>query len=260
MFKVTKYPHGTFSWADCGSTDPAKSKAFYTALMGWTAEDMPLGENMFYTMFKQDGLNVAGLGPLMVEGMPSVWSSYVSVDNVDAISTKVKELGGTVMMEPMDVFDSGRMMMLQDPTGAVLGAWQPKNHIGASLVNTPGAMTWNELTTRDLAKAKDFYTKLFVWETSVDATSGYTTFLNNGRSNGGVMQMDESWGDMPPVWSVYFSVADIDATIAKVEPNGGKVIMGKTDAGGIGVFAVIADPTGAVCSFIQLKEPQPWNA
>ncbi|MCL4250156.1 MAG: VOC family protein [Anaerolineae bacterium] len=259
MFKVTKYPHGTFSWADCSSTDSAKSKAFYTALMGWEAEDLPLGENMFYTMLRQDGLNVAGLGPVMTEGMPSVWTSYVNVDDADAVAAKVKELGGTVIMEPMDVFDSGRMMLLQDPTGAVVGAWQPKNHIGASLVNTPGAMTWNELTTRDLDKAKDFYTKLFGWETSVDPASGYVTFLNNGRANGGAMQMDANWGEMPPVWSAYFSVADIDATIAKVETNGGKVLMGKTNAGDIGEFAVVADPMGAVCTFIQLKEPQPWD-
>ena len=260
MFQVTKYPHGTFSWADCGSTDPAKSKAFYTALMGWTAEDLPLDEGLFYTMFKQDGLNVAGLGPMMTEGMPSVWSSYVSVDSADAIAAKAKELGGMVLLEPMDVFDSGRMAVILDPTGAALGVWQPINHIGSSLVNTPGAMTWNELTTRDLAKATDFYTRLFGWETDVEPNSGYVTFLNNGRSNGGAMQMDASWGDMPPVWTAYFSVADIDATIAKVEPNGGKVIVGKTDAGGIGTFAVVADPTGAVCSFIQLKEPLPWDA
>jgi predicted enzyme related to lactoylglutathione lyase len=257
MFEVKQYPQGTFAWADCSSTDTARSKAFYVALMGWTAEDLPIGDGLFYTMFKQNGLNVAGLGPSMTEGMPSVWTSYVSVNNADAAAAKVKELGGTVMMEPMDVFENGRMMLLQDPTGAVLGMWQPKNHIGASLVNTPGAMTWNELSTRDLDTARAFYTKLFGWEASVDST-GYTTFRNNGRSNGGAMQMDDSWGAMPPVWSAYFSVADIDATLAKVEPNGGRVFMGKTDAGEVGAFAVVGDPTGAVCSFMQLNEPDPW--
>ncbi len=260
MFNVTKYPHGTFSWADCSSTDPAQSKAFYTAVMGWEAEDMPLGEGMSYTMFTQDGLNVAGLGPVMTEGMPSAWSSYVNVDSADDIAVKVKELGGTLLMEPMDVFDSGRMMMFQDPTGAVLGVWQPYNHIGSGLVNTPGALTWNELTTRDSEKAKDFYTKLFGWELRVDEPSGYVMFANKGRVNGGVMQLDEKWGDAPPVWSAYFSVADIDDTIAKVEPNGGKVVMGKTDAEGVGEFAIIADPTGAVCTLIQLIEPEPWEA
>lgn len=259
MFKVSKYPHGTFSWADCSSTDHAKSKAFYTTIMGWEAEDLPLDDNMAYTMLKHDGLNVAGLGPMMAEGMPSVWTSYVNVDSVDDIAKKTKELGGTIVFEPMDVFDSGRMMMLQDPTGAVVGVWQAKNHIGSSLVNTPGAMCWNELATRDMKKASEFYSSLFGWEYSVDEASGYTSILNKGRYNGGIMQMDENWGEMPPVWSTYFSVADLDATIAKVEANGGKVIMPRTPAGEIGHFSIVADPTGAVCSIIELKKPDSWE-
>jgi hypothetical protein len=151
------------------------------------------------------------------------------------------------------------MLMVQDPTGAVVGVWQAINHIGASLVNKAGAMCWNELATRDMKAAQDFYGKLFGWEFSVDEASGYTSILNKGRANGGIMQMDEQWGDMPPVWSVYFSVEDLDATVAKVEPNGGKVIMPRTDAGGIGYFSIVADPTGAVCTFIELKEPQGWE-
>lgn len=259
MFKVTKYPHGTFSWADCSSTDPAKSKAFYTKLMGWEAEDIPISDDMFYSMLKHDGLNAAGLGPTMAEGMPSVWTNYVNVDDVDAIVAKSTELGGTTIVEPMDVFDSGRIAMIQDPTGAVVGLWQAKNHIGASLVNTAGAMCWNELSTRDAEAAKKFYGELFGWEYELDEASGYTSLKNKGRFNGGIMQMDESYGDMPPVWTVYFSVADLDATIAQAEPNGGKVIMPSTDAGGIGKFSIIADPTGAVCSFIQLQEPEHWK-
>ena len=74
------------------------------------------------------------------------------------------------------------------------------------------------------------------------------------------MQLDASWGDAPPYWAVYFSVADVDATIAKVVPNGGNVMMGKTNAGDIGQFSVISDPAGAVCTVIQLQEPQPWDA
>ena len=58
----------------------------------------------------------------------------------------------------------------------------------------------------------------------------------------------------------YFSVADVDATLKKVEALGGKVNMPVTDAGDIGRFSVITDPTGAVCTVIQLKQPQPWEA
>ena len=135
---------------------PAKAKPFYAELMGWEIEDVPMGEGMFYTMYKSDGEHVAGLSQMQPEmqsqGMPSHWSSYVTVDDVDALAGKVTELGGTVISEPFDVFDSGRMMVLQDPTGAIVCLWQAKNHIGSGLVNTPGAMTWNELTTNDPKK------------------------------------------------------------------------------------------------------------
>jgi hypothetical protein len=263
MYTVTKYPHGTFSWADLSSTDAAKSKAFYTELMGWTTSDIPIGEGMVYTMFKKDGCDVAAMSQMMPDmqqqGVPSFWSNYVTVDDVDAMAEKVKALGGSVLVEPFDVFDSGRMLVLQDPTGASLSLWQARNHIGAGLVNTVGAMCWNELSTRDAAKAQDFYTKLFGWEFTKDpAQEFYHYFTNNGRANGGIMQMDERWGDAPPHWMVYFTVADIDQTVAKVPGLGGKVHVPVTPAGTIGRFSVVGDPTGAVCTFIQLTEPEIW--
>ncbi|HLV35210.1 MAG TPA: VOC family protein [Spirillospora sp.] len=262
MFKVTKYPRGTFSWADCTSTDTAKAKAFYSAVLGWEAEDMPLGGGLYYTMFQKDGLNVAGLGPMMpdmqAQGIPSHWNSYVNVDDIHALAGKARELGGTVMLEPMEVFDSGWMMILQDPTGAVLGVWQPKNHIGASLVNTPGAMTWNELMTPDVSAARDFFGSLFDWTFQKADGSDYYIIFNKDRMNGGIMQLNGELGNVPPNWTVYFSVADIEDTLKKVSEAGGQVLRPIQDTS-VGRFAVIADPQGAVCSLIQNRQPQPWT-
>ncbi|MCA9915861.1 MAG: VOC family protein, partial [Anaerolineae bacterium] len=182
MFTVTKYPHGTFCWADCASTDATSAKTFYENVMGWTSYDLPLGDGMFYTMFQKDGKTVAGFSQmqpqLQAQGTPSYWSNYVNVEDVDALVGKVKELGGTIIAEPMDVFEEGRMIVLQDPTGAMLSLWQAKNHIGSSLVNTPGSITWNELSTRDAAKAKEFYGSLLGWQFNVDDASGYTDITN----------------------------------------------------------------------------------
>lgn len=262
MFTVTKYPHGIFCWADCASTDAAKAKTFYENVMGWTSNDLPMGDGMVYTMFQKDGKTVAALSQMQPEmqaqGTPSFWSNYVNVDDVDALVDKIKELGGTIIAEPMDVFEEGRMLVLQDPTGAMLSLWQAKNHIGASLVNTPGAFTWNELYTRDVEKAKEFFSKLLGWEYAVDEASGYLSITNQGRMNGGIMELTESFGDMPPNWTVYFSVADIDATIEKAQANGGNILMPKTPASDIGHFAVIADPAGAVATYMQIKNPDPW--
>ncbi len=263
MFKVTKYPHGTFCWADCMSTDAARAKAFYEAVMGWTSEDRPIGQGMVYTMFHHDGEAVAGLSQMSPEmiarGVPSFWSNYISVDDVDALPEKVRELGGTVVAEPFDVMGEGRMMSIQDSTGAAVAFWQAVNHIGTSLVNTPGAMTWNELATRDVEKAKEFYGGLFGWTFGVDEASGYTYFLNKGRMNGGLLQMNEEWGEMPPAWMVYFSVADLDKTVELAQANGGNVVMPRMEAPGTGYFALIADPAGAVATYMQLNAPDPWE-
>ncbi len=75
--------------------------------------------------------------PLMQEGQPPVWSSYVTVDDADATAAKVREAGGTVIAEPMDVMDLGRMAIFMDPTGAAFGIWQPATMKGAELVNEP---------------------------------------------------------------------------------------------------------------------------
>ena len=95
MFEVTKYPHGTFSWADCSSSHPDKSKQFYSAVMGWAIEDLPLGEGLSYTMLKCNDLKVAGLGPMMPgqDAMPSYWTSYVNVDDADAVRQQSERPG-----------------------------------------------------------------------------------------------------------------------------------------------------------------------
>ena len=163
MYTVSKYPHGTFSWADTSSTDSAAAKQFYMDLFGWGKFDIPIGEGMTYTMFQHQGQNVAALSDATPEALeqkiPSHWSCYVTVDDVDALLPVVTANGGQIIYGPMDVFDSGRMAFLMDPTGAALGLWQARNHIGAGIVNTVGAMCWNELLTRDAETAKAFYSK-----------------------------------------------------------------------------------------------------
>jgi len=263
MFKVIKYPQGTFSWADCSSTNAAEAKKFYANLMGWNSNDLPMGDGQFYYMFQNDGESVAGLGqiqPAMQEqGMSSRWNNYITVDDVDAMTAKAKELGATVLEEPFDVFDSGRMSVVQDPTGGAIAMWQANNHIGSGLVNTPGAMTWNELMTSDTTKACKFYEELFGWTFQKMENMDYYLITNNGRMNGGIMGLNEAWGNVSSEWIVYFSVANIEDAVEKVKANGGKVVNGISDAEGIGRFAIISDPADAHCAIIQLLQPQSWD-
>ena len=265
MYKVTKYPHGAFSWADNNSTDPEAAKAFYQGLLGWDKDEIPIDPVMpgaTYTMFKLDGAYTAGLAAMMPDmqqaGVPSHWSNFVTVDDVDALADVVTANGGTILYGPGDVFDSGRMMQIQDPTGAVLGLWQPINHIGAGIVNTAGAMCWNELLTTDTAAAQAFYSALFGWEFAA-GEHGYVIILNGGRNNGAMMQMDESFGGMPSVWQPYFTVADIDVSIPQAQDLGGTIIIPKTEAPGAGHFAYLSDSAGAHFYIIQLIESEPWE-
>lgn len=257
-YTVTKYPQGTFSWADFCSTDVIKSKEFLEKLFNWTSEDMPTTAGApDYTMFYLDGQLVAGGSAPFAPGMPSFWTSYISVDNIDAMTAKVKELGGAVIMEPMDVLDVGRTSVIQDPTGAVVSLWEPKSHIGADVVNKVGAMCWNELYTPDIEKAKMFYGDLLGW-TYDTAANDYVTIKNNGRANGGMFQMTPEMGAFPPNWTVYFTVANLDESLKTVTEMGGQIHMPVKDVA-VGKIAMIADPVGCSMMLIEMSvTPEEW--
>jgi predicted enzyme related to lactoylglutathione lyase len=238
------------------------AKAFYTELFGWSAIDNPAGPDMVYTMLQIEGKDVAGLYQMSEEqrsqGMPPHWLSYVSVANVDERAAKAKSLGGQVLQEPFDVMDVGRMALVQDPTGAVLALWQPRAHIGARLANVPGARSWNELATNDTQVAGEFYTRLFDWGTQVQemGPTTYTTFMNGERMNGGMLQITEEWGDVPPHWMVYFTVEDCDGSAEKAKELGGEIIVPPRDIPPVGRFAVVQDPQGAAFTIIRLNNSE----
>ena len=262
MYHVTKYPHGTFSWAENISTDAEPASAFYQDLFGWTRQEIQLGDSMSYTMFKLGDDKVAALVPMPPEmraaGASSFWSVYVTVDDVDAVAPSVTALGGKVLFGPADVSDSGRMLYMEDPAGAQLGLWQPGAHIGAGIINVPGAMLWNELITWDAAASKKFYGKLLGWE-FFEAESGYTFIHNQGRNNGGFPKLDESWGDLPPHWRTYFHISDVDGAIELIRARGGQIHFPKLEIPGEGYFAYVSDPAGASFYLMQKFVLDPWN-
>lgn len=262
MFTVTKFPHGTFSWADLVSTDQATARDFYANLMDWGTSDVPMGDDHMYTFFTVDGHRVAAVGPMPQpmrdQGVPTFWANYVTVDDVDALVDKVAEAGGTVIVPPFNIFEDGRMMTVQDPSGAQVSLWQAKNSIGAGLVNTLGAMSWNELSTRNAQAAQDFYGQLLGWTFEKDPDMDYTVIRNNGRMNGGIFTMSEEMAGMPPSWTVYFSVKDIEATVEKAKQLGGSVVTEIISNPNAGRFAVIVDPTGGAFTAIQGNLLEPW--
>jgi predicted enzyme related to lactoylglutathione lyase len=247
MGERTSYTPGTFSWVDLNTDDPEGAKAFYSTLFGWEYEDVPIGDDSVYSMAKLEGQSVAALGPLQGEGMPPHWNCYVTVEDADASAARASELGATLLAEPFDVFDAGRMAAFQDPQGAVLSVWQPKENIGAGLVNVPGALSWNDLLSPDVEASAAFYRDLFGWEiTEVEGSGGqYWSIVNQGRLNGGMMPLPPGGH---PAWNLYFGTEDADATTARVGELGGGTVMGPIDVPNGARFVVLRDPSNAVFS------------
>src|SRR4051812_22190183 len=248
MGERTSYTHGTFSWVDNATTDQGAAKSFYSALFGWDYDDSPIGDGIYYSMAKLGESYVGAISPQQQDeramGVPPHWNSYITVDDVDAVSARVEELGGTLHAPPFDVMDVGRMSALSDPTGAVAYLWQPKRHIGAGLVNEPGAFCWNELGTRDPDRSRQFWSGLLGWTfEKIDAAPiGYWSVYNDGQPNGGMRVMgDETPADVPPHWLVYFAVESIDAAAETVTGAGGRGIVPKTSAAPGNSFAIFSD-------------------
>ena len=258
MPEITEYPSGSPSWADLLCKDAQVAKDFYTSLFGWTYDDHPAGPGMVYTMFSHNGVPVcasAEPGPGQ-ENIPPHWSVYVTVDDLEAAVERARNAGGTVLMEPFDVLDVGRMALIQDKEGAVLRLWYPMAHAGAGKMHEPGALCWFELATTDPESASAFYTQLLPAEAGPDPNTEfpYTLVKVSGVQVAGIIQIGEDWGPVPPNWGVYFGVEDVDATVARVEELGGKVCVEPRDIEDFARFAVLFDPEGAVFSIIQLSE------
>ena len=167
-----------------------------------------------------------------MEGVPPSWTTYVNVEDADAVAAKVSPNGGNVLMGPMDVMDVGRMAIVADPVGAVIGIWQAGTHKGAGLVNEPNTYCWSELVTTDLPGAKAFYASVFGWgaESHGEDESAYVEWKLSGRSIGGLMLKPPTIpAEVPPYWGVDFVVDDADRAAARVGELGGSVMMGPTD-------------------------------
>jgi predicted enzyme related to lactoylglutathione lyase len=249
MGERTQYTPGTFSWADVSTTDQPAAKEFYSALFGWQADDLPVGDGAFYSMMRVDGKSVAAISPQPQQqreaGVPPLWNSYVTVESADDAAAKAGELGATVHAPPFDVMDAGRMAVIQDPQGAFFMVWEPRENIGAGLVNGPGMLSWNELASPDVDASAKFYGDLFGWEAEPmeGMPQRYSVVRNDGRANGGIRELREVEG-APPHWLVYFGIDDIDAGLAKAEELGGTKLAGPIDIG-IAKIGIVQDPQGA---------------
>ncbi|GLW32159.1 VOC family protein [Actinoplanes regularis] len=239
---------GVPNWVDLATSDLGGAIRFYTELFGWTAEVS--GDDFGgYTTFLLNGLPVAGAGPLYGEGQPTTWSTYIATDDADLIAARVAAAGGKVLVAPFDVMDQGRMAAFLDPSGAPFSVWEGGMMRGAEVFDVPGALTWNELNTRDVDGALNFYGAVFGWTFRETAVGGLPYLLcdNLYQPVAGVQPMiGAGWtDDVSPYWLVYFAVGDCDVAADHTFALGGRILSPPTTIA-IGRYAVLADPQGAI--------------
>ncbi len=266
------YIPGVPCWIDTSQPDPQAAVDFYSGLFGWEFEDvMPPGSEGQYFSARIRGGDVAAVSS-QPEGAPpaAMWNTYIWVDSADETASRVRDAGGSVVMEPFDVMDAGRMAVFADPEGAVFSVWQANEHRGARIVNEHGSLNFNDLNTRDAEGAKSFYGSVFGWETLVLdggfqmwTLPGYAEYLERdnpdlrkqaaeaGAPDGfmdvvaSLIPIPDEQPDTPAHWGVTFAVDDADAIATKATELGGTVILPPMDAPWVRM-TVIADPQGAM--------------
>jgi predicted enzyme related to lactoylglutathione lyase len=259
MPERTAYEPGTPSWVDLSTPDVEGAQRFYGGLFGWELEAAGAAEETGgYAFFTLRGRKVAGVGPLQAEDEPPSWTTYFSTDDAGRVAARAREAGASVVVEPMDVLDAGRLTILMHPAAGILGAWQPGRHIGAELVDEPGTLSWNELLTRDVDGAAAFLAAVFgLSAREQEYPGGRYTLLTLGETPvGGVIEMPEAIPESAPAfWQAYFAVQDTDAAAARAVELGGSVAMEPTEVPNVGRFAAITDPYGALFSVIANAGP-----
>ncbi|MGW0828196.1 VOC family protein [Streptomyces sp. NPDC002845] len=232
-------------WAELGTSDLEAAKRFYTELFGWCPETDPRAEAGGYTMAFLGDAPVAALTPLYQESQPVAWNVSFAVTDADAAAEGVRKAGGTVVLEPMDVFDHGRFAVAFDPGGAAFQIWQGRSFPGAGLFNAPGSLGWAELMTRVPEQARSFYTGVFGW--TMHLSEHYTQWGIEGADFGGMVVMDEKFPhEVPSHWLPYFAVEDVDITASTTTEAGGTILMEPTSVPERPRIAVLRDAQGAM--------------
>ena len=258
MTNIDKHKPGSFCWIELATTDQNAAKSFYGSLFGWTFEDAPMGPGGVYTMFKLNERYVGAAYTLRddqrAQGVSPHWMLYVSVANADdALARATKAGGSAVMPNAFDVGDSGRMAILQDPTGAFFCVWQPNKSPGIALAGVDGTLCWADLNTNDPERAKKFYGDLFGWKIEADShdTSGYLHIKNGEDFIGGIPPVRPNNPRTPAHWMAYIQTSNCDAIAAKAKQLGAKFYLEPMTMENVGRFAIVADPQGAAFAIFQ---------
>lgn len=235
---------GEFCWVNILTPQPAEAMEFFAKVLGWTFYEMP----PFGHGVRVGGRDIGGLfdlnGPNCPPGLPPAIGVMVKVDDADATCERVRSLGGKAA-PAFDIANHGRMAVCHDPGGGAFDIWEARTQPGTDADSSlPGAPSWSECLTNDVARATAFYTELFGWSAEVKPMPGldYTVFNHGGADIAGMMPVPHT--DIPPHWGTYFTVKDADEAARVAEGLGGQLFVPPMDIPGIGRFCGMISPQG----------------
>lgn len=234
---------GRFIWRELVSASPSVS--FYTSLFGWSAKASDMN-GMSYTMFHHGTLDQDVGGALVppMEGVPTHWLDYITVDDLDAARTAILAGGGSVVTDVMKVPGLGAWFVARDPAGAAFAPFVGENP-GSSPDGRPpvGTFCWSQLMANDVAASVVFYQRVFGWSA---APMGDVVVLSTGDVQRATIAPFPPGKAMADAWLDYVAVDDVDATHARALALGAQSYQEPVDMGTMGRFSVLADPTGGV--------------
>ena len=242
---------GQFAWYELLTTDLAEAAAFYRKVVGWDVKDASTRE-LAYTVLNAGDAPVGGLMELPEEGRrmgaTPRWIGYVAVDDMDATATRIRRLGGAILLPPTDT-NIGRVSVVADPQKAtfalVTGLTYGQRHPGA--LDAPARVGWHELLAEDRNTAFDFYGTLLGWkkaDSETDPADLYQLFSVAGQTIGGMLTKLPS---VPlPCWLYYFNVEDIGAAAEHVLAGGGRILQGPIELPDGCWIVRCVDPQGAL--------------
>ncbi|MGH6860863.1 MAG: VOC family protein [Phyllobacterium sp.] len=249
---------GEFIWYELLTSDPSAAEEFYTHVVGWGAQDAG-NPTVKYTLLSVDKAPVAGLmstGDGCVTGVEAMWSGHILVDDVDRTSARIKEMGGKVHVDPMEIPGVGRFAIVADPQGVPFQLFKPSlDDRGPSPVPpAAGTFGWHELQSSDWESAFEFYSGLFGWTKGEAMDMGeqgkYQIIERDGQMFGAMMNRGEPSQSLS--WRYYICVDDIAAAEARLRGKGGEVLFGPVEVPGGQWIVHARDPQG---SFFALLGP-----
>ena len=236
---------GTFVGADLITEDANAAAKFYGGLFDWDLEKSRDG----YSIHHHGRLiaSISQIGKNDPEASRSFWLVGIVVNNLKGSISAAQKNGAEVIEKPKKVSGGyGTFAVIRDAENAPLMLIQPgKTPVGGT--KGPGAWIWAELWTDDVEKSAQFYENVvgMAHQAYDRGDKPYHLFTSQGTARAGIIEIPEELKDVKPGWAPYIGVADLPATIAKVEELGGRVIFKHTEHPVSGSVSLILDPTGA---------------